>query len=151
MVKFGNKINSMDLLMVSNIVNAPIAKVWQYWNQPEHIVEWNFASDDWCCPKAENHFVVKGEFHYTMAAKDNSDSFDFWGTYTKIEFEKLIEIVLGDGRVVTVHFEEVSNGIKVTETFEPESENSLELQKMGWQSILDNFKKQVERKENLIR
>ncbi len=141
----------MDLLMVTIIVNAPIAEVWQYWNRPEHIVEWNFASDDWCCPNADNHLIVNGEFHYTMSAKDESASFDFWGTYSKIEFEKLIEIILGDGRVMTVCFEELSDGTKVTESFEPESENSLELQKMGWQSILDNFKKYAERKGNLIR
>jgi len=86
-----------------------------------------------------------------MSAKDESASFDFWGTYSKIEFEKLIEIILGDGRVMTVCFEELSEGTKITESFEPESENSLELQKMGWQSILDNFKKYSERKGNLIR
>jgi uncharacterized protein YndB with AHSA1/START domain len=138
----------MDLIMVSSIVNAPINKIWQYWNQPVHVVEWNFASDDWYCPKADNHLIIKGEFHYTVASKDDSVSFDFWGTYTKIEFEKLIEILLGDGRAMTVCFEELSEGTKVTESFEPESENSLSLQKMGWQSILDNFKKYAESKEN---
>ncbi len=136
----------MNLLVVSSIVNAPIQQVWQYWNQPEHIINWNFASEDWHCPKAENNLIVNGEFHYLMAAKDASFSFDFWGTYTSIEFEKSIEIILGDGRKVSIYFEALPNGTKVTESFEPESENSLELQKMGWQSIVDNFKKYVERK-----
>ena len=136
----------MNLLVVSSIVNAPIQQVWQYWNQPEHIINWNFASEDWHCPKAENNLIVNGEFHYLMAAKDASFSFDFWGTYTAIEFEKSIEIILGDGRKLWVHFEGSNNGTKVTESFEPESENSVELQQMGWQSIVDNFKKYVERK-----
>lgn len=136
----------MNLLVVSSIVNAPIQQVWQYWNQPEHIINWNFASEDWHCPKAENNLIVNGEFHYLMAAKDASFSFDFWGTYTSIEFEKSIEIILGDGRKVSIYFEALPNGTKVTESFEPESENSVELQKMGWQSIVDNFKKYVERK-----
>ena len=136
----------MNCLTVSSIVNAPIQEVWKYWTQPEHIVNWNFASEDWHCPKAENNLTAKGQFHYLMAAKDASFSFDFWGTYISIEFEKSIEIILGDGRKLWVYFEESTNGTKVTELFEPESENSIELQQMGWQSIIDNFKKYVERK-----
>ncbi len=123
---------------------APISKVWQYWTLPEHIMNWNFAGSDWHCPSATNNLVVGGEFHYLMAAKDGSFSFDFWGTYQNIEFEKSIDILLGDGRKMAVYFEVIPEGTIVTETFEPETENSPELQKTGWQSILDNFKKYLE-------
>ncbi|MGI9137616.1 MAG: SRPBCC domain-containing protein, partial [Sediminibacterium sp.] len=94
----------MNLIKVQTSVNAPIKKVWEYWTGEEHIINWNFAVSDWHCPKAINNLSVGSEFHYTMAAKDNSMSFDFWGTYQKIEFEKNIEIFLGDGRFMKVTF-----------------------------------------------
>jgi len=87
---------------------------------------------------------VGGEFHYTMAAKDNSSQFDFWGTYQAIEINKRIEIVLGDGRIMKVLFDETEEGIVVTEQFEPENQNPIDLQQAGWQMILDNFKNYVE-------
>lgn len=138
----------MGVIIVTAIIKTPINKVWNYWIRTNHITKWNFASNDWYCPKADNNLLVGGEFHYQMAAKDGSFSFDFWGTYTKIESEKLIEIILGDGRTMSVQFEKLAEGTKVTESFEPEGENSLELQKMGWQSILDNFKNYVANQED---
>jgi uncharacterized protein YndB with AHSA1/START domain len=134
----------MNKIIVETTIDAPLEKVWQCWTQPEHITKWNFASDDWHCPSAENNLVVGGEFHYAMAAKDASFSFDFWGTYNKIETEKLLEITLGDGRKMSVIFERNEAGTIVTEVFEPETTNSLELQKTGWQLILNNFKQHVE-------
>ncbi len=82
------------MITVKNILNAPIKKVWEYWTKEEHVKNWNFATSDWHCPNATNNLQVGGEFHYTMSAKDNSFSFDFWGTYQKIEPEKSIEIIL---------------------------------------------------------
>lgn len=134
----------MEKISVKSKIQAPINKVWQYWTDPYHVSQWNFASDNWHCPKAENNLVVDGEFHYEMAAKDGSASFDFWGTYSTIETGKLIEIVLGDDRKMSVAFEFKDGVTAVTETFEPENINSLELQRAGWQAILDNFKKLVE-------
>jgi uncharacterized protein YndB with AHSA1/START domain len=133
----------MQITVQTNI-NSSLAQVWECWTLPEHIVNWNFASDDWCCPAATNVLQVGAEFHYTMAAKDDSFSFDFWGTYNQIELQKLLSITLGDGRKLTITFEDTNNGILVTEQFDPESENSVELQQAGWQQILDNFKKYVE-------
>ena len=75
----------MKLINIQAVINAPKAIVWEYWTKPEHVKNWNFASPDWCCPNATNNLSVGGEFHYTMAAKDQSMSFDFWGTYQKIE------------------------------------------------------------------
>jgi uncharacterized protein YndB with AHSA1/START domain len=134
----------MKFIKVESIINAPIRKVWDYWTNEAHITHWNFASSDWHCPTATNNLVVGSEFHYTMAAKDNSMSFDFWGTYKKVEFETLIEIVLGDGRQMSVTFGITDTGIRITEFFEPEQVNPVEMQQAGWQMILDNFKKYVE-------
>jgi uncharacterized protein YndB with AHSA1/START domain len=134
----------MNLITVQVTVHTPIAKVWEYWTKEEHITNWNFAVSDWHCPAATNDLIIGGEFHYTMAAKDNSFSFDYWGTYQKIEFEKQLEFILGDGRKVMVHFESTEHGTVVTEQFEPEQQNPVERQQAGWQMILDNFKNYVE-------
>ena len=135
----------MNLIKVETIINAPTSKVWEFWTNEEHVKNWNFASSDWYCPNATNNLVVGGEFHYTMSAKDNSMSFDFWGTYEKIEIEKNIEILLGDGRKMKVTFVSSDAGTIVTEEFEPEQENPAEMQRAGWQMILDNFKNYVEK------
>ena len=134
----------MKLIKVASTINARISKVWECWTTEEHITNWNFAISDWHCPNATNNLAVGGEFHYTMSAKDNSMSFDFWGTYQKIEIKKNIEIILGDGRTMKVTFETSNNATIVTEQFEPEQENSTEVQQAGWQMILDNFKTYVE-------
>jgi uncharacterized protein YndB with AHSA1/START domain len=131
-------------ITVQTSINSSLAQVWECWTQPEPRVNWNFASDDWCCPAATNDLHVGAEFHYTMAAKDNSFNFDFWGTYDQIVVQKLLAITLGDGRKLTISFEDTNNGILVTEQFDPESENPVELQQAGWQQILDNFKKYVD-------
>ena len=131
---------------VETTINAPLDEVWRCWLTPEDIVQWNNASDQWYKPKAENDLTVGGKFVYKMEARDGSFSFDFSGTYEKIEEKKLLEYVLTDGRRVSVAFEESVGTTTVTETFEPEAENTLETQKAGWQSILDNYKKYVENK-----
>lgn len=131
-------------ITVTTLINAPVEKVWEYWNKPEHITKWAFASDDWEAPFAENDLREGGRFKITMAAKDKSQSFDFEGTYTALKEHTLIEYNMTDGRHVKVVFEKTPEGVKVTETFDLESENSEEMQRSGWQSILDNFKKHVE-------
>lgn len=131
-------------ITVQTIVNAPLAKVWEYWNAPEHITQWAFASDDWEAPAATNDLRVGGKLVVTMAAKDKSASFDLVGAYTAVNEHTLIEFDMEDGRHVKVEFVEVPEGVKVVETFDPEDENSEEMQRAGWQAILDNFKKHVE-------
>jgi len=134
----------MELITVQANIQAPVEKVWKYFTNPLHIVNWNFAMSEWHCPSATNQLEVGGEFHYTMAARDNSMSFDFWGTYQKIEKEKNIDILLGDGRSMLVTFEMTDATTIITEKFEPENENPVEMQQTGWQMILDNFKSYVE-------
>ena len=134
----------MNLLTVRATIKAPLNKVWNCWTEAAQVQHWNFASSDWHCPATSNDLIVGGEFHYTMAAKDSSFSFDFWGTYQKIDTEKNIEILIGDGRYMKVTFESTGAGTIVTERFEPEQENPVEMQQAGWQMILDNFTKYVE-------
>ena len=134
----------MNPITIQALVKAPIEKVWQFWNEPQHIMNWAFASEDWETPAAQNDLQVGGKFVTTMAAKDKSASFDFNGVYTKVDNHETIEYTMDDGRKVSVKFKIVSDGVQVTETFDPENENSDEMQRAGWQAILNNFKKDVE-------
>lgn len=132
------------MITVTTTVNATVEKVWDFFTTPEHIKKWNNASPDWHTPAAENDLQLGGKFVYTMAAKDGSFSFDFWGIYTTIVPFKEIAYTLGDERKVNVKFEQTEEGTLITESFEPETQNTLELQQMGWQAILNNFKSYVE-------
>ena len=131
-------------ITVETTVKAPIEKVWKYWSAPEHITKWCQASDDWHAPKAENDLRVEGKFSTTMAAKDGNVSFDFEGVYTNVEEYKTIEYAMADGRKVQIQFSSQGDETKVTEIFDPENTHPIELQRGGWQAILDNFKKHVE-------
>jgi len=132
------------IITVSTTVNAPIKKVWEYWTKPEHITRWNSASEDWHTPSATNDLKVGGSFSCRMEAKDGSMGFDFGGIYDAIRENEYIEYTLGDGRKVKVTFTAVENGTKLSESFDAETTNSRDMQKAGWQSILDNFKKYTE-------
>lgn len=131
-------------ITVQVVVNAPIEKVWHYWNDPKHIPNWAFASDDWECPGAESDLCVGGKFRTVMSAKDKSASFDFEGVYTVVVPNETVEYDMPDGRHVVVAFSAGGDGVTVTESFDPENENPIEMQRAGWQSILENFKKYVE-------
>ena len=136
----------METIKVKSEIKAPISKVWQYWTQPEHIEKWNQANEDWLTSKAENDLKKGGKFKYRMESKDGSTGFDFEGTYEKVEEEEALEYKLADGRKVSVNFSEKEDRTIVEETFEAETENPPEMQKQGWQAILDNFKKYTEEK-----
>ena len=131
-------------ITVENTVDAPVEKVWDFWTAPEHITKWNNASPDWHTPFAKNDLRTGGSFMARMEARDGSMGFDFGGIYDTVKTHEKIAYTMGDGRKVTVLFSKAGSTTKVTETFEPESENSLELQRGGWQAILDSFKKYVE-------
>jgi uncharacterized protein YndB with AHSA1/START domain len=132
------------VITVATSVNAPIEKVWEYFTKPEHIIKWNNASDDWHSPKAENDLRVGGNFNYRMEAKDGSFGFDFGGTYEAVELNKYIEYTIGDGRKVKLNFTANGDTTNVKEDFEAEGTHSIDMQKGGWQAILDNFKKYTE-------
>ena len=118
---------------------------WEYWTQPKHITQWNQASDDWHTPRAENDLRVGGKFSSRMESRDGKIGFDFWGIYDEVEPFSLLSSTLGDERKVRVVFESVTEGTKVTETFEAEGENTIELQRQGWQAIMDSFRRYVEK------
>jgi uncharacterized protein YndB with AHSA1/START domain len=131
-------------IVIQTTVKSSIEKVWAAWSTPADINQWNAASDDWHNPRSTNDLRVDGKFSYRMEAKDGSIGFDFEGTYTNVEHGKLIEYVLGDGRTVSIAFDSSVDGIKVVEAFDAEDSNSAEMQRQGWQSILDRFGSYVE-------
>ncbi|MBK9985001.1 MAG: SRPBCC family protein [Saprospiraceae bacterium] len=132
-------------ITVQTTIDAPVEKVWKKWTTPSDIMEWNNASDDWHTPHVENNMQVGEKFLARMEAKDGSFGFDFEGTYEVIIPNKKIIYVLADGRRVDITFESKGLQTLVTETFDAEDENTLELQRTGWQAILDNFKKHTEK------
>lgn len=132
-------------IRVETTVAAPIERVWAAWTTPEDITQWNAASDDWHTPRASVDLRVGGTFTFRMEARDGSAGFDFAGTYTKIEPQRLIECEFG-GRTLRVEFIPGSDGVTVRETFDAEDIHSEEEQRAGWQAILDNFARHVERK-----
>lgn len=134
----------MTAITVSTIIKAPINQVWDAWTNPEHITQWTFASDDWHSPTAENDLRIDGRFKTRMEAKDGSVGFDFEGTYTNVNGQETIEYTMDDGRRVSVKFIEDGEMTRVLETFDTESEHPEEMQRAGWQAILDNFKNYVE-------
>ncbi len=131
-------------IRIEATVDAPVEKVWEYWTQPEHIKKWNSASDDWHTPQAENDLRVGGKFLSRMEAKDGSFGFDFGGVYDEVETNELIAYTIDDGRKVRVTFTPDSHATKIVTNFEAETENPVEMQKDGWQAILNSFKKYTE-------
>ncbi|MBN7813622.1 SRPBCC domain-containing protein [Algoriphagus sp. H41] len=131
-------------ITVSAEIAAPVNQVWTAYNSPKHIVQWNCASPDWHSPSAKNELEPGGSFSYRMEAKDGSMGFDFEGVFQKVQPNEFLSYVMGDGRAAEVVFEDKGKSTLVTVTFDAEQMNSEELQRDGWQSILDNFKKYVE-------
>ncbi len=131
-------------ITVEALIDAPVERVWELWTDPKHIVKWNNASDDWHTPGAENELHEGGRFSSRMESRDGSQGFDFSGMYNKIEFQKLIEYTLDDGRRVNISFSSKGDQTRIKEIFEAEHTNSMEMQYSGWHSILDNFKRYAE-------
>jgi uncharacterized protein YndB with AHSA1/START domain len=135
-----------EKITIKTSIQAPVEKVWECWTDPKHIIQWNSASEDWHTPKAENDLRVGGRFSSRMEAKDGSTGFDFGGTYDIIRPNELISYTLDDDRKVTVAFSSKGKETKINETFEAENENPIDMQRIGWQAILDNFKTYTESK-----
>lgn len=132
------------MITVEVEIEAPLANVWNRWTLPEHITQWNFASDEWCCPSAINELEPGGALVWRMEARDGSMGFDLNGTYEEIETGKFISYTLEDGRRVKIDFTVNGDKVKLAESFDPEGNNPEEMQRAGWQAILDNFRKYVE-------
>ncbi|TGK85849.1 activator of HSP90 ATPase [Leptospira bourretii] len=133
-----------EQITIQSTIQTNSKKVWDDYTKPEHIIHWNFASDDWQCPWAKNDLRVGGKYSARMEAKDGSFGFEFEATYDKVIDQKLISYTMEDGRRASVTFESLENQTQVTIVFDAEDQNPIEMQRGGWQAILDNFKKYVE-------
>ena len=131
-------------IIVEAIISASLEKVWDAWTKPENIIKWNFASDDWQCPKASNDLSIGGKYFARMEAKNGSFGFDFVAIYKEIELRKKLVYIMEDGRISETNFTNIEGKTKVITSFDSEEENSDDMQREGWQSILNNFKKYVE-------
>lgn len=135
--------NPYTQVTIEATIQASLEKVWSVWTSPEHIVKWNAASDDWHTTKAENDLRVGGRFLSRMEAKDGSFGFDFTGTYDEVVQHELIAYTMEDARKVRVHFSQSGKSTKIVSVFDAEQENPVDMQRNGWQAILDNFAKYV--------
>ncbi|MEY3727919.1 MAG: SRPBCC domain-containing protein [Flavobacteriia bacterium] len=136
--------SNQEFLEVRAVIEAPLDQVWDKWTQAVHVVNWNFAHESWCCPKAEVDFRVGGGSNYRMEAKDGSFGFDLKATFLEIEPGTFIASELEDGRKVEVSFQNEVNQTILVQRFEPEQENPLDMQQGGWQAILNQFKSYCE-------
>lgn len=132
------------VITIETTINAPVEKVWKAWNTAEDVVQWNSASPEWHTPRAENDFRTGGKFLYRMEARDGSFGFDFYGIYDVITPHEYIEYTMGDDRKVKTTFTANGNATHIVQAFEAESTNSIDMQRTGWQAILDNFKRYAE-------
>ena len=131
-------------ITVETVVNAQVQDVWKTWNNPEDITQWNSPSNDWHTTRSAVDLREGGKFSARMEAKDGSAGFEFEGTYTRVVPNRIIDFRMSDGREVNVEFVEQPGSVLVRETFDAENENSTEMQRAGWQAILDNFGRHVE-------
>ena len=129
----------MEKVIVSALTQLDLQSTWDAWTKPEHIIHWTFASDGWHCPRAQSDLRTEGRFLTRMEAKDGSMGFDFEGTFLRVDPPFLLEYRMDDGRIAEVVFESKPEGTLITESFDPEKIHPVEMQKAGWQSILDNF------------
>ncbi|WP_226065132.1 SRPBCC domain-containing protein [Kaistella polysaccharea] len=135
----------MEPITIEITILKPVSKVWEFFTEPSHITNWNFATEDWSCPTAENDLRVGGHFNYRMEQADGAFGFDYKGTYEEVVPEKKIKYHLDDNRKVEVIFEELdASTTKVTEIFEPDPSQPRQMQTEGWYAILDRFHKYVE-------
>jgi len=132
------------IVTIESTVNAPIDKIWLYWSLPQHITKWATASEEWHTPRAENDLRTGGSFNSRMEAKDGSMGFDFGGVYDAVEKNKHIAYTMGDGRKVDIKFNTEGNSTHIIQKFEAEEMNPVEMQRGGWQAILNNFKAYTE-------
>jgi uncharacterized protein YndB with AHSA1/START domain len=133
------------IITIEATVNSTIEKVWRAWTTPSDINNWNFAGDDWHNPKSSINLKIGGSFSYRMESRDGKMGFDFSGIFTEVRPYQLLEYIMEDGRRVSVNFKTAGSQVCVSESFEAESENSAEMQKNGWQLILNRFAGYVEK------
>ncbi len=134
------------MITIQQKIQSSAHEVWEKYTEPKHITQWNKASPEWYCPAAFNDVRIGGKFNFVMAALDESAKFAFCGTYTRVQPLEILSYILDDHRSVHISFTEKMPFIEITLTFEPEKLHPSEAQKLGWQAILDNFKRYIENK-----
>jgi uncharacterized protein YndB with AHSA1/START domain len=135
---------AQQIIHVEALIHADLDHVWDCWTNPAHIVQWNFAHPSWCCPRASNDVRAGGAFSWRMEARDGSAGFDFSGKYIKTEPQRQLVVTLDDDRSLDIQFQVVPNGVLVSEDFEAENQNPVDMQRAGWQAILNQFKAHCE-------
>lgn len=133
-------------ITIDATIDAPVERVWKAYSTPADITQWNFASDDWCCPSAEADLKVGGAYKARMEAKDGSFGFDFEAVYEQVDPHKALTLAMSDGRNARTTFESAGGKTKVTTTFDAEDQSPIDMQRDGWQAILNSFKRHVEAK-----
>lgn len=141
---------SKTIITIETTINAPVEKVWNTWTNTDAITKWNSASPDWHTPKAEHDLRPGGTFNYRMEAKDGSFGFDFEGVFNIVKPNEYLEYTLGDDRKVKIFFTSKGDETHVVESFEAEDMNPVEMQREGWQAILNNLKNYIEMQNNLV-
>ncbi len=135
---------NITAITISTTIDTTLEAAWKFYNEPEHIVQWNFASEDWICPSASVDLQPGGEYKVRMESKDGNMGFDLEAIYSDVSAPEQVSYVMTDGRKVNTHFSESEAGVIVTTIFDPEKTHDHETQRAGWQAILDNFKKYAE-------
>ena len=133
-----------EKVTIAATIAASPATVWRAWTEPAHITQWNFAAPDWCCPRAEVDLRPGGRYVARMEAKDGSFGFDLEAVFDAVEPEHRIAFTMPDGRSAETSFEAIGGGTRVSTVFDAEKMNPVEMQRAGWQAILDNFKRHAE-------
>lgn len=125
-------------------IRTPIATSWERWTNPDHITQWNFATPAWHCPRATNELQPGGRYYARMEARDGSVGFDFEGVYDVVTDYQHLRYTLANGRQVDTRFAEADGATIISLSVDAESENPIDMQREGWQAILDNFKSYAE-------
>ena len=137
--------NANQMIHTEVTVHVPVEKAWKFWTEPEHVMKWNFATKDWICPRADNDLRKGGKFNYRMESKDKAMGFDFYGTYDDVATHEKIEYTLGDNRKVRIQFVADGPDTHILQDFEAENENPADMQKFGWQAIMNHYKEYAEK------
>jgi uncharacterized protein YndB with AHSA1/START domain len=135
---------TFEKVTIDTTIAAPVERAWQAFTTPADITQWNFAAHTWCCPSAEADLRVGGLYKARMEARDGSFGFDFEAVYEEVEPRRAVTLAMADGRRARTTFEPAGTGTRVTTVFDAETENPIEMQRGGWQAILDNFRRHVE-------
>lgn len=128
-----------DPITVEAHVPVPPEQAWAAYTDAKAVTRWNFASSDWCCPSAQIDLRVGGRHVARMEAKNGSMGFDFEGTYEEVDAPSALTLRLDDGRCARTTFEPEGGGTCVRTKFEADATQPAEMQRDGWQAILDNY------------